>query len=143
MAKNRFPFKLPPFKVESLSASCSETIDWGLRGLERLEAIESGSLAELRACESAVTRFNRRLGLAKKLGATAAVNVATQDLKKVMAELGMQEYETATLLTDILEKEGFAVTRGLSGFPTGFLATFGSGAPVIRSEEHTSELQSH
>jgi subtilisin len=32
MAKNKFPFKLPPFKIESLSASCSETIDWGLRG---------------------------------------------------------------------------------------------------------------
>ena len=47
------------------------------------------------------------------------------------AELGMQEYETAKLMTDALEAEGFVVTRGLSGFPTGFLAAFGSGRPVI------------
>jgi aminobenzoyl-glutamate utilization protein B len=47
------------------------------------------------------------------------------------AELGMQEHETARLMTDALEAEGFAVTRGVSGFPTGFLATFGSGGPVI------------
>lgn len=47
------------------------------------------------------------------------------------AELGMQEYETAKLLTETLEGEGFRVERGISGFPTGFLATCGSGEPVI------------
>lgn len=46
-------------------------------------------------------------------------------------EVGMQEYETAGLLTGLLEDEGFSVERGISGFPTGFLATFGSGGPVI------------
>jgi aminobenzoyl-glutamate utilization protein B len=47
------------------------------------------------------------------------------------AELGMQERETAALMTDILEEHGFAVERGVCGFPTGFCATFGSGEPVI------------
>ena len=46
-------------------------------------------------------------------------------------EVGMQERETAGLMTSLLEKEGFHVTRGLSGFPTGFLATWGSGEPVV------------
>ena len=46
-------------------------------------------------------------------------------------EIGPQETETARLMTKLLEDEGFAVTRGISGFPTSFLATFGSGAPVI------------
>jgi aminobenzoyl-glutamate utilization protein B len=46
-------------------------------------------------------------------------------------EVGMQEHETAKLMTELLEKEGFKVTRGLSGFPTGFLATWGSGEPVV------------
>ena len=46
-------------------------------------------------------------------------------------EVGMQERETAGLMTALLEKEGFTVTRGLSGFDTGFLATWGSGQPVI------------
>lgn len=46
-------------------------------------------------------------------------------------ELGNQEYESAGLMSDLLEKEGFSVTRGLSGFPTAFLATYGSGKPVV------------
>ncbi len=46
-------------------------------------------------------------------------------------ELGMQEYETAALMTGLLEDGGFRVERGIAGFPTGFCATFGSGGPVI------------
>jgi len=47
------------------------------------------------------------------------------------AELGMQEFETAKLMTALLEEGGFRVERGISGFPTGFCATFGAGHPVI------------
>jgi aminobenzoyl-glutamate utilization protein B len=47
------------------------------------------------------------------------------------AELGMQEFETAKLMTALLETAGFTVERGISGFPTGFCASFGSGSPVI------------
>ena len=46
-------------------------------------------------------------------------------------ELGMQEFETSKLMSDLLEKGGFKVERGISGFPTGFCATYGSGHPVI------------
>jgi aminobenzoyl-glutamate utilization protein B len=47
------------------------------------------------------------------------------------AELGMQEFETSKLMMEILEKAGFAIERNLSGMPTGFVATYGSGKPVI------------
>ena len=47
------------------------------------------------------------------------------------AELGMQEVETAKLMTGLLERGGFRVERGISGFATGFCATCGSGSPVI------------
>src|SRR6266850_7832290 len=46
-------------------------------------------------------------------------------------ELGMQEFETAKLMTGLLEQAGFKVERGISGFPTGFCATYGSGHPVV------------
>ncbi|MCC7418621.1 MAG: amidohydrolase [Acidobacteria bacterium] len=46
-------------------------------------------------------------------------------------ELGQQEFETSKYLTAILEKNGFAVKRGLSGMPTAWVATWGSGKPVI------------
>ncbi len=47
------------------------------------------------------------------------------------AELGFQELETSAYVTGILEKEGFQVTRGVAGMPTAFVASWGSGKPVI------------
>ncbi|MFZ9500643.1 MAG: amidohydrolase [Beijerinckiaceae bacterium] len=46
-------------------------------------------------------------------------------------ELGLQEYETAGLMCSHLEEAGFRVQRGLSGFETAFLATFGDEGPTI------------
>ena len=46
-------------------------------------------------------------------------------------ELGFQEVETSKYLPGVLEKNGFKVTRGVSGIPTAWVATFGSGKPVI------------
>ena len=47
------------------------------------------------------------------------------------AELGMQEFKSSKLLADTLEEAGFAVERGAAGMPTCFVATYGSGKPVI------------
>jgi aminobenzoyl-glutamate utilization protein B len=46
-------------------------------------------------------------------------------------ELGFQEVETSRYLTEILEKNGFTVQRGFAGIPTAWLATWGSGKPVL------------
>ena len=45
------------------------------------------------------------------------------------AELMYQEYESARLLCEKLEQEGFSVVRGVANIPTAFTATFGSGKP--------------
>jgi aminobenzoyl-glutamate utilization protein B len=47
------------------------------------------------------------------------------------AEPGFQEFETVKYLTGILEKNGFKVERNVAGIPTGFVASWGSGKPVI------------
>ena len=46
-------------------------------------------------------------------------------------ELGYMEEESSKLLINQLEAEGFTVKKGVEGMPTAFIATFGSGAPVI------------
>ncbi len=46
-------------------------------------------------------------------------------------ELGHQEVETSRYLTAILEKNGFTIRRGIAGMPTAWVATWGSGKPVI------------
>jgi len=49
------------------------------------------------------------------------------------AELGFHEVETSRYLTELLEKEGFTIERGVAGLPTGWVAkwTNGSGGPTI------------
>jgi aminobenzoyl-glutamate utilization protein B len=47
------------------------------------------------------------------------------------AELGFQEYETSRYLTEVLEKNGFTIQRGISGVPTAWVAKWGTGKPVI------------
>jgi aminobenzoyl-glutamate utilization protein B len=46
-------------------------------------------------------------------------------------ELGFQEFETSKYLTGLLESNGFKVERGISGIPPAWMATWGSGEPVI------------
>src|SRR5258708_400787 len=46
-------------------------------------------------------------------------------------ELGFQEFETSKYLTGILEKEGFRIERNIAGIPTAWVASWGSGKPVI------------
>ena len=46
-------------------------------------------------------------------------------------ELGFQEVETSKYLVALLRREGFRVEEGYAGIPTAFVATWGSGKPVI------------
>lgn len=47
------------------------------------------------------------------------------------AELKFAETRSAALLCETLEQEGFAVERGIAGISTAFVASFGSGNPVV------------
>lgn len=46
-------------------------------------------------------------------------------------ELGFQERETSRHCVEILKKSGFSVAEGIAGIPTAWMATWGSGRPVI------------
>ena len=48
-----------------------------------------------------------------------------------LAEIGYKEVKSSALLQRQLQGEGFAVQAGIAGIPTAFVATFGSGSPVI------------
>jgi aminobenzoyl-glutamate utilization protein B len=47
------------------------------------------------------------------------------------AELPYEETKSAALLCEVLGKEGFTVIEGVADMPTAFIASFGSGKPVI------------
>jgi aminobenzoyl-glutamate utilization protein B len=47
------------------------------------------------------------------------------------AELAFEEHKSSKLLADYAQANGFQVERGVGEMPTAFIATYGSGKPVI------------
>ena len=47
------------------------------------------------------------------------------------AETGLKEDKSAAAIEDLLTKEGFKVEKNVGGIPTAFVATAGSGSPVV------------
>ena len=48
-----------------------------------------------------------------------------------LAETAFEENQSSKILADYAEAQGFKVERGVAGEPTAFVATYGSGRPVI------------
>lgn len=46
-------------------------------------------------------------------------------------ELGFLEYESSGHLQEHLKEKGFEIEAGIAGMPTAFVATYGSGSPII------------
>ncbi|AXY73052.1 amidohydrolase [Paraflavitalea soli] len=53
------------------------------------------------------------------------------DMVFSFSELGFQETESAAYLTNILQKNGFTIEKGIAGIPTAWMAKWGNGKPVI------------
>lgn len=53
------------------------------------------------------------------------------DMVYSFSELGFQETWTSDYLTGVLRQEGFEIERGSAGMPTNYVATWGSGDPVV------------
>lgn len=65
------------------------------------------------------------------LDANAGALACLSDSLFYFGEPGLQEFESASLMTRLLEEAGFTVERGISGFETGFMAIYGEGRPVL------------
>jgi len=69
--------------------------------------------------------------VAQEIGTRARFTAQMVDQIFSYAELGFQEFETSRYLVDLLKENGFTVQEGVAGIPTAFLASWGSGTPVI------------
>jgi aminobenzoyl-glutamate utilization protein B len=100
-------------------------------------------LAALAACALAPsldaqkqTIPNNKLNALKREATTKVDSMAvfTQQMVDQIfsyGELGFQEVETSKYLKGILRQHGFTVEEGIAGIPTAWMATWGSGKPVI------------
>ncbi|GAB4031610.1 M20 family metallopeptidase [Spirosoma jeollabukense] len=80
---------------------------------------QSGKLDQLK--QEAIKAVEQRKDQAQQIN----------DMLFSFAELGFQEEESFKYLTTLLEKEGFTIQKGIAGVPTAWIATWGSGKPVI------------
>ncbi len=65
--------------------------------------------------------------------ATALEDLVTEMSLRLwdFAEIALEEHQSAGYLADVLEAEGFTVERGVAGMPTAFVASWGSGRPIL------------
>ena len=65
--------------------------------------------------------------------ATALEDLVTEMSSRLwdFAEIALEEHQSAAYLADVLENEGFTVERGVAGMPTAFVASWGSGRPIL------------
>src|SRR5262245_40041092 len=68
---------------------------------------------------------------ARSVDAHATELIALSDQVWAFAETALRETRSAALLADYAEKQGFRVERGIAGLPTAFVASYGTGRPVI------------
>lgn len=74
---------------------------------------------------------------AAKQAAVQSVDKHAADLTKLsdqvwaFAETALREHKSSKVLADYAQKQGFKVERGVSQMPTAFVATYGSGRPII------------
>jgi len=99
-------------------------------------SLDSLSLAQDRPQQAASAPANPKLDQYKR-DVGLEVDGMREDIQRMndqvfsFGELGFQEFETSKYLTDILKKNGFTVEHNLAGIPTAWMATWGSGKPVI------------
>ena len=93
----------------------------------------------LLVCAPATSALAQRAPSTNELKQEVLQEVASmQKLSQVMVdmvfshgELGFQETWTSEYLTGVLRDEGFRVETGCAGMPTCYIASWGSGSPVI------------
>ena len=99
-------------------------------------AAARGALAPPAPARAVDAKAEARLGVLKTEGAAGVDDLQDFTQKMVdsvfsFGELGFQEIETSRYLTNILRQQGFTIEEGISGIPTAWMATWGSGKPVI------------
>ena len=69
--------------------------------------------------------------ISQRIEAKRDIFIIASDKIWAYAETRFQEFQSAELLCQILEREGFTVERGVGGIETAFIGSFGSGKPVV------------
>ena len=106
---------------------------WIPVSLLALGAAAAAPLAQDRSAPTPADPRVERLKSEASEGVDAMATFTQQMVDQIFSfgELGFQEVETHRYLVDILRRNGFTVQEGIAGIPTAFMASWGSGKPVL------------
>lgn len=79
----------------------------------------------------ATTAVDSKSAVIQSVDSHTAELIAMSDEIWALAETAFEETNSSKILSDYAEQQGFAVKRGLIGIPTAFVASYGSGKPII------------
>lgn len=77
------------------------------------------------------TEVDNKSTVINSLDRHASELIAMSDEIWALAETAFEETKSSKILSDYAEAKGFRVERGLIGIPTAFVASYGSGKPII------------
>jgi aminobenzoyl-glutamate utilization protein B len=89
------------------------------------------------ACTNLCVAQKKSAAVTVKSAAIQELQNGYDDYKKIAlqiwgyAEVGYKEYKSSALLQQTLKDNNFSIEEGVAGMPTAFVATYGSGKPVI------------
>lgn len=89
------------------------------------------SLTQLIYAENKLSTKELKNELLRMVDDKSQLLVEVSDALWEYAEIALLEYKSSKLLVGVLEKEGFDVQREVAGMPTAFVASYGSGKPII------------
>ncbi|MBT6496970.1 MAG: amidohydrolase, partial [Planctomycetaceae bacterium] len=92
--------------------------------------VGSTQIASAQQATSSKFRPTQRTALADVDARSKEILAVNQSIWE-FAEVGLQENKSAALLVSKLKQEGFTVKTGVADMPTAFVASYGSGKPVI------------
>ena len=123
----RFIFEAHPYVPKPETASMNRLL--ALAGLSLVVAVPARAQKKTEKPDPKVERLKQ--DLLADVDARAVFTQQAVDQIFSFGELGFQEFETSKYLVAILRKEGFTVEENYAGIPTAWVATWGSGKPVI------------
>ena len=94
-------------------------------------ALSLAAFATAAQAQTAPPPDSARAAALQSIDRHTAELIKLSDQVWAFAETALRETRSAKVLADYAQKQGFKVERGVSQMPTAFVATYGSGKPVI------------
>ena len=123
--------------VRTAALSCALTLSALVAANAAAQQTPTAPASDTAAARSAQSGAADSSTSASKQAVVQSVDKHAADLTKLsdqvwaFAETALREHKSSKVLADYAQKQGFKVERGVAEMPTAFVASYGTGRPII------------